>query len=201
MTEKYYSYIQIDEQVYQNVNEQMIVFAQKKLGNNYYSLGDYSRSKHSHFLEVYGDEFFAACPKLKEYLDSQNLTLHLSTLISATEIHAHIDYTSEWHDTYKLPNGEFPKLVLLWPIHNCEHSEGFHYRFKDDYDGHVILGKSKTHVYRYSDLVQITDASYKFKPNHLIIIRTDVPHAVKHYDEKPRIVAALRFKEDPWNLI
>jgi hypothetical protein len=49
--------------------------------------------------------------------------------------------------------------------------------------------------------VQITDASYKFKPNQLIIIRADVPHAVKHYDTKPRIVAALRFKEDPWHLM
>jgi hypothetical protein len=201
MKNNYYAYVPIDEHVYQTVNQEMILFAQEKLGDNYYNLSNHSRSKHSHFLEVYGDEFFAECPLLKEWLDSQKLELHLSTLIAATEIHAHIDYTSEWHDTYKLPNGEFPKLVLLWPIHNYENSEGFHYRFKDDYDGYVILGKSKTHVYRYSDLVQITDASYKFKPNHLIVIRADVPHAVKHYDTKPRIVAALRFKEDPWHLM
>lgn len=201
MKDNYFSYVPIDEQIYQKVNEQMIDFAKNKLGDNFYTLGDHSRSKHSHFLEVYGDEFFKACPRLKDYLDSQNLTLHLSTLISATEIHAHIDYTSEWHHTYKLPNGEFPKLVLLWPIHNYEHSEGFHYKFKDGYDGYTVLGKSKTHVYRYSDLEPITNETYKFKPNHLILIRTDIPHAVKHYHEKPRIVAAFRFKEDPWNLL
>lgn len=198
MKDNYYAYVPIDEHVYNTINNQMLEFAKKKFGENFDQLPE---NKFSIFLEIYGEEFFAECPLLKKWLDSQKLELHLSTLIAATEIHAHIDYTSEWHHIYKLPNGEFPKLVLVWPIHNYENSEGFHYRFKDDYDGYVILGKSKTHVYRYSDLVQITDASYKFKPNHLIVIRADVPHAVKHYDTKPRIVAALRFKEDPWHLM
>lgn len=89
------------------------------------------------------------------------------------------------------------QLAIQIPLENCEHS--LTELWSSDYEPPVQY-TSNGQPYNYFDRSRCIKVS-EFVLNSPVIWRTDVPHSVSNFSDKPRLAISLRFKKDPWNLI
>lgn len=96
------------------------------------------------------------------------------------------------------PNKNFgDQLAIQIPLENCEHS--LTELWSSDYEPPVQY-TSNGQPYNYFDRSRCIKIS-EFVLTSPVVWRTDVPHSVSNFSDKPRLAISLRFKKDPWNLV
>jgi hypothetical protein len=89
------------------------------------------------------------------------------------------------------------QLAIQIPLENCEHS--ITELWSSDYEP-PIQYTHNGQPYNYFDKSRCVKVS-EFALTQPVIWRTDVPHSVNNFSDRPRLAISLRFKKDPWNLI
>ena len=89
------------------------------------------------------------------------------------------------------------QLAIQIPLENCEHS--LTELWASDYKPPVQY-TSNGQPYNYFDRSRCIKIS-EFVLTSPVVWRTDVPHSVSNFSDKPRLAISLRFKKDPWNLV
>lgn len=212
---KFYDNIPIDDELWGILKQEMINAVDKFLLNYYTALPHNHNSKHKHIntigkkfneleasdLPIYSHVSPSVClfsfPSINNLLNQYNLSIKLGSIfIIYNDMVVHVDRSSRFENYQQYWNNRDIITSCLFPLANTENS------VTEFYD--VIHPRSQYLLCEKSSIIDFPEDSIKKVDevviNKPMVIRTDFPHAVKNYSDKPRLIISLKFTTNPWIL-
>lgn len=142
------------------------------------------------------DSFLNYVPTFKEILNDFNLIIKtVSIFIIGESMPVHVDRSIGFKNYKEYLNHDRQTFTSsLFPIHNTENTVTSFYKILKKEEFYMPIITNGAIKFYDDDIVEFKSVTIN-KPT---IVRTDIPHGVKNYNDPPRCVFSVKFTSNPW---